>query len=159
MNLTKFPRRCYTDYPTPIVFLSNLTEILGGPSIYMKRDDLLGLAVGSSKTRKLEFLIADAIEKGADTIITCGDVQSNHCCLTLSAACKENLKCHLLLEERVPDSYDEMANGNNFLYKLMAAEELHVLKGKQNLLEEMQKVADKLTAMGRKPYIIPGGDR
>ena len=66
----------------------------------MKRDDLLGLAGGGNKTRKLEFLVADALARGADTLITCGAVQSNHCRLTLAAAVKEGLNCRLVLEER-----------------------------------------------------------
>ena len=70
MNLAQFPRRRYTAYRTPIEKLENLTACLGGPNIYMKRDDLLGLAAGGNKTRKLEFLMADALAKGADTVIT-----------------------------------------------------------------------------------------
>src|SRR5690606_30250722 len=105
MNLAQFPRRHYTEGKTPIEFLPRLTKVLGGPNIYIKRDDLLGLTAGGNKTRKLEFLVADALQKGADTLITCGAVQSNHCRLTLSAAVKEGLKCRLVLEERVKDSY------------------------------------------------------
>jgi len=85
MNLAKFPRRIYTPYETPLQPLDKLTAVLGGgPRIWMKRDDMLGLAMGGNKTRKLEFLMADALAKGADTIITCGAVQSNHCRLTLA---------------------------------------------------------------------------
>ena len=75
--------------------------MLGGPEIWIKRDDLLGLAGGGNKTRKLEFLVADALAQGADTLITVGAVQSNHCRLTLAAAAKEGLKCRLVLEQRV----------------------------------------------------------
>lgn len=95
MNLAIFPRRRYTEGETPIEFLSNFTKAIGGPNIYIKRDDLLGLTSGGNKTCKLEFLVADALSKGADTLITCGSVQSNHCRLTLSAAVKEGLKCRL----------------------------------------------------------------
>ena len=91
MNLAIFPRRRYTEGETPIEFLPRLTQAVGGPNIYMKRDDLLGLTAGGNKTRKLEFLVADALEKKADTLITCGAVQSNHCRLTLAAAVKEGL--------------------------------------------------------------------
>jgi D-cysteine desulfhydrase len=76
MNLAKFPRRRYTEWKTPIEKLSRLSKELGGPAIYMKRDDLLGLAGGGNKTRKLEFLVAEALEQGADTLITCGAVQN-----------------------------------------------------------------------------------
>ena len=92
MNLANFPRRRYTPNRTPIEKLSRLSAELNGPIIYMKRDDLLGLAGGGNKTRKLEFVVADALEKGADTLITCGAVQSNHCRLTLAAAVQEGLK-------------------------------------------------------------------
>lgn len=157
MNLAKFSRRHYTPYQTPIEFLPRLTRVLGGPDIYMKRDDLLGLAGGGNKTRKLEFLMADALEKGADTVITCGAVQSNHCRLTLAAAVKEGLKCQLVLEERVPGSYRPDASGNNFLYQLLGVEGIHVVKGGSDMMAEMQKAADALAAQGRTPYIIPGG--
>ena len=157
MNLAKFPRRRYTHGSTPIEFLERLSKELGGPNIYIKRDDLLGGAAGGNKTRKLEFVMADALEKGADTVITCGAVQSNHCRLTLSAAVKEGLKCRLVLEERVANSYKPKASGNNLLFRLMDVEEITVVPGGSNMMAEMEKVADELRAAGRKPYIIPGG--
>ena len=157
MNLAKFPRRKYTEGFTPIEKLSRLSEHLGGPEIYMKRDDLLGLAGGGNKTRKLEFLVAEALGQGADTLITCGAVQSNHCRLTLAAAVKEGLKCQLVLEERVPGSYNPEASGNNFLFQLLGAENIKVVPGGSDMKAAMQEVADELTKGGRKPYIIPGG--
>jgi len=157
MNLSRFPRRHYTPGYTPIHKLERLTASLGGPNIYIKRDDLLGLAQGGNKTRKLEFLMGDAIEKGADTIITCGAVQSNHCRLTLAAAVTEGMKCHMVLEQRVPGSYDKNASGNNFLFELMGVEGVHVVEGGADLMGKMKEVAAELEAKGRKPYIIPGG--
>lgn len=157
MNLARFPRRRYTLGPTPIEELSRLSLELGGPTLFMKRDDMLGLAGGGNKTRKLEFLVADALAQGADTLITCGAVQSNHCRLTLAAAVKEGLKCRLVLEERVAGSYDPEASGNNFLFRLMDAEKLYVVPGGSDMPAEMQKAADMLAAEGRKGYIIPGG--
>ena len=88
MNLAQFPHRRYTENETPLEFLPRFTNALGGPNVYIKRDDLLGLTAGGNKTRKLEFLVADVIARGADTLITCGAVQSNHCRLTLAAAVK-----------------------------------------------------------------------
>jgi len=123
----------------------------------MKRDDLLGLAGGGNKTRKLEFVVADALKQGADTLITCGAVQSNHCRITLAAAVKEGLKCRLVLEERVPGSYNPDASGNNFLYKLLGVESIQVVPGGSDMLAEMKKVADALSSENRKPYVIPGG--
>ena len=157
MNLARFPRRRYTHGRTPIEKLSRLSEELGGPTIYIKRDDLLGLSAGGNKTRKLEFLVADALDKGADTLVTCGAVQSNHCRLTLAAAVKEGLKCRLVLEERVEGSYDVDASGNNFLFRLLGVEEVRVVPGGSNMDTEMAIVADGLKSEGRKPYVIPGG--
>jgi D-cysteine desulfhydrase len=157
MNLCKFPRLRYTPYQTPIEELKRLTIVLGGPKIFIKRDDMLGLTSGGNKTRKLEFLMADAISEGADTIITCGAVQSNHCRLTLAASVKEGLKCHLVIEQRVPNSYDKYANGNNFLFNLLGVEGIHVVNGGSDMEAEMNRVASELSAKGRKPYIIPGG--
>lgn len=157
MDLARIPRRRYTDHATPIEFLPALTRTLDGPRIYIKRDDLLGLTGGGNKTRKLEFLMADAIANGADTIITTGAVQSNHCRLTLSAAVREGLACHLLLEERVPGSYRDDALGNNFLFKLLGADGITVVPGGSDLPAEMERIAQGLRADGKQPYIIPGG--
>jgi D-cysteine desulfhydrase len=157
MNLARFPRRRYTAGQTPIEKLTRLSEKLGGPNIFIKRDDLLGGAGGGNKTRKLEFVVADALTKGADTLITCGAIQSNHCRLTLSAAVKEGLKCRLVLEERVPNSYDIRASGNNFLFQLMGVERIKVVPGGSDMMQEMQAMADEIAEEGRKGYIIPGG--
>jgi len=157
MHLAKFPRRRYTEGQTPIEKLSRLSQELGGPNIYVKRDDLLGLAGGGNKTRKLEFLVADALARGADTLITCGAIQSNHCRLTLAAAVKEGMKCRLLLEERVPGSYRPEAGGNNFLFQLLGVEKIKVVPGGSDMMAEMQAIADEVAAEGRNAYIIPGG--
>jgi D-cysteine desulfhydrase len=157
MNLAKFDRRRYTQGKTPIEAMPRLSKALAGPNIFIKRDDLTGLASGGNKTRKLEFLVADAIAKGADTLITVGAVQSNHCRLTLAAAAKEGLKCRLVLEQRVPGSYDPRASGNNFLFKLLGVEEITVIDGGADLQAAMEDVAGQLEKQGRKGYIIPGG--
>ncbi len=157
MNLAKFPRRRYTQRATPIEAVPRFSAALGGPQIYIKRDDMLGLAGGGNKTRKLEFLVAEALSQGADTLITCGAVQSNHCRLTLAAAVKEGLKCRLVLEERVPGTYNPEASGNNFLFQLMGVEQIKVVPGGSDMAAEMQAVADELAAEGRRAYVIPGG--
>ena len=158
MNLAKFARRGYVPNATPIEFLPNFTKALGGDvNIYIKRDDLLPGTSGGNKTRKLDFCIADAIAKKADTIITCGAVQSNHCRLTLSWAVKEGLDCHLILEERVKDSYKKEASGNNFLFQLLGVKSVTVVEGGTNMLEAMEKLSAKLKSEGKNPYIIPGG--
>ncbi len=157
MHLARFPRRRYTQGWTPIEKLERLSATLGGPDIYIKRDDLLGLAGGGNKTRKLEFLVAEALAQGADTLITCGAVQSNHCRLTLAAAVKEGLKCRLVIEERVAHSYNPDASGNNFLFRLLGVEAVTVVPTGVDLAAEMHKVADQVAALGRKAYVIPGG--
>lgn len=157
VDLASFPRRRYTHGATPIEFLPNFTASLGGPKIWIKRDDQLGLTPGGNKTRKLEFLVADALANGCDTLITCGAPQSNHCRITLSAAIKEGLKCRFVIEERVPGSYDERHSGNNFLFQLLGVEAITVVPGGSDMAAAMQKVSEQLTALGRKGYVIPGG--
>ena len=157
MNLSQFPRRRYTVGNTPLEKLERLSALFSSHTIYCKRDDLLGLAGGGNKTRKLEFLMADALAQGADTVITCGAVQSNHCRLTLAAANKEGMACQLVLEQRVPNSYKRYASGNNFLFDLLGVEEVHVMEGGADLMAKMESVAENLRARGRKPYVIPGG--
>ncbi len=157
MHLARFPRRRYTPYPTPIEPLERLSAHLGGPNLFIKRDDQLGLTAGGNKTRKLEFLVADALAQGADTLVTTGAVQSNHCRLTLAAAVREGLACRLVLEQRVPGSYDPEASGNNFLYRLLDVEKVTVVEGGSDLAAAMQREADELEADGRHAYVIPGG--
>jgi D-cysteine desulfhydrase len=157
MDLARFPRRRYTAAPTPVEFLPNFSRALGGPKIWIKRDDQLGLTPGGNKTRKLEFLMADALARGADTIVTCGAPQSNHCRITLAAAVREGLKCRFIIEERVPGSYRPGAGGNNFLYRLMGLEKLTVVPAGTNMAEAMDHEAQALAQAGRKAYVIPGG--
>ncbi len=158
MNFTKFPRRNYLQGSTPIEAMPSLSKALGADvNLYVKRDDLLPGSAGGNKTRKLEFCIADAMEKGADTIITCGAVQSNHARLTASWSAKEGLDCHLILEERVKGSYKEDASGNNFLFELLGVKSIDVVEGGSDMMGAMEKKMDELNAAGKKAYIIPGG--
>ncbi|HEU5295088.1 MAG TPA: D-cysteine desulfhydrase [Burkholderiaceae bacterium] len=164
MDLSRFARRRYTLTPTPVEPLPRFSAALAascpggrGPEVWIKRDDLLGLSPGGNKTRKLEFLVADALSKGADTLITCGAPQSNHCRITLAAAVKEGLKCRIVIEERVPDSYRVDASGNQFLFRLLGVEAITVVPAGTDMAVAMQRVADELEASGRKGYVIPGG--
>ena len=157
MDLTRFPRRRYTEGPTPLEPLPRFSAWLGGPEVWIKRDDLLGLAPGGNKTRKLEFLVADALEHGADTLVTCGAPQSNHCRIALAAAVKEGLRCRFVIEERVAGSYRPDASGNNFLFRLLGVETVTVVPAGPDMTAAMKKVADDLAAAGRKAYVIPGG--
>ena len=108
MNLARFPRRRYTHGPTPIEKLTRLSKELGGPQYLRQTRRSARAGPGGNKTRKLEFLVADALAQGADTLVTVGAVQSNHCRLTAAAAVREGLKCRLVLEERVPGSFDRL---------------------------------------------------
>ena len=157
IDLTPYSRRRYTQGFTAFHKLERLTQILGGPNIYIKRDDCLGLAGGGNKTRKLEFVVADALAQKADTLITCASVQSNHCRLTLSAASIEGLKCRLALEQRVPGSYDSKASGNNFLFHLLGVEQIEVYPGGTDMDAAMAELAEKATGEGRNVYVITLG--
>ena len=164
MDLSRFPRRRYTPFATPLEPLPRFSAALaascpGGraPEVWVKRDDMLGLFPGGNKTRKLEFLVADALAQGADTLVTCGAPQSNHCRITLAAAVKEGLKCRFVIEERVPNSYDLHASGNNFMFRLLGVEAVTVVPAGTNMADAMAKVVAELAAAGRKGYVIPGG--
>lgn len=157
MNLQQFPRNRYTEIATPIEKASRFSEQLGGPNVYIKRDDLLGLTEGGNKTRKLEFLIADALSKGSDTIITAGGIQSNHCRLTLAACVKEGLKCILVLEENALKQFHTDVSGNFLLYQLLGTENIKVVSNGTDVYEEMDKIAEQLKLEGRTPYVIPIG--
>jgi L-cysteate sulfo-lyase len=137
--------------------MENLSRLLGGPNLWVKRDDCTGLAGGGNKTRKLEFLMADAQAKGADTIITQGAVQSNHARQTAAISARMGYDCHLLLENRTgSEDPDFLANGNVLLDELFNAS-LHDFPAGTDMNAEMQTLADSLEDKGRKPYIIPGG--
>jgi len=143
--------------PTPLELLPRLSKHLGGPNIYVKRDDCTGLGTGGNKTRKLEFLMADALAKNATAVITQGAVQSNHARQTAAAACKLGLKCELVFEKRVGDATEPyLESGNVFLDRLFGASIREVAKG-TDMDAAMQDVADELSAAGETPYIIPGG--
>lgn len=157
MHLSRFPRVRLGHGPTPLEPMDNLSRLLGGPRLWIKRDDCTGLSTGGNKTRKLEFLMADALEKGADTIITQGATQSNHARQTVAASCKLRLECHILLEDRTgSDDSAYNYNGNVFLDQLHGAT-VSIRPGGTDMAAEMEKLADQLKSAGKKPYIIPGG--
>ena len=157
MHLAKFPRLRFAHLPTPLEPMVNLSRLLDGPNIWVKRDDCTGLAGGGNKTRKLEFLMADAEQQGADTIITQGAVQSNHARQTAAIAAKLGYECYLLLENRTgSDDPDFLANGNVLLDDIYNAR-LSDFPAGTNMNQEMLSLAEELRAAGKKPYIIPGG--
>jgi D-cysteine desulfhydrase len=163
MHLARFPRRRYTAGPTPLERMPHLEQALAAelgrpvPELWIKRDDLLGLTAGGNKTRKLEFLVADALAQGADTLITVGAVQSNHCRLTASAAVREGMACRLVLEERVPGSFHADASGNHLLFGLLGVERAQVVPAGTDLHAAMEALTADLDAQGRRAYLIPGG--
>ncbi len=157
MHLSRFPRLHFAHLPTPLEPLKNLSKVLGGPNIWIKRDDCTGLAGGGNKTRKLEFLMADAVEQGADTIITQGATQSNHARQTAAIATKLGMACHILLEDRTGmQDMDYNYNGNVLLDQLFNAP-LQKFPAGTDMNAAMEELAAALKADGKKPYIIPGG--
>ena len=157
MHLSRFPRTRLCHRPTPLEPMENLTRLLGGPQLYVKRDDCTGLATGGNKTRKLDFLMGEAIAQGADCIVTQGAVQSNHARQCAAAAAKLGMSCHILLERRVPGvSEDYERTGNVFLDRLCGAEVSFRPSG-LDMNAEAREYADKLRDTGIKPYFIPGG--
>lgn len=137
--------------PTPIEKLRRLSTHLGGPTIWIKRDDQTGLGLGGNKTRKLEFLIADAIAQGCDTLITAGAAQSNHCRQTAAAAAKAGLQCELVLG----GAHTGLPNGNLLLDQLLGAR-VH-WTGMERRGERMEEIAEEVRKNGHKPYLIPYG--
>jgi D-cysteine desulfhydrase len=138
-------------FPTPIQKMSRLSAHLGGPQLYIKRDDLTGLALGGNKTRKLEYLLADALANGCDCIITAGAAQSNHCRQTAAAAAMLGLECHLVLGGQAPN----IANGNLLLDQLFAAH-IH-WSGEKRKGETIPELVASLRKRGKKPYVVPYG--
>jgi D-cysteine desulfhydrase len=141
--------------PTPIEFLPGLTDALGGPEIYVKRDDQTGLATGGNKTRKLEFLMAQALEANADSVITAGSTQSNHARQTAAAARKLGLEPHLVLYAPggvAPESY----TGNVLIDALVGAH-FHWTEEHAPYRDTLARVESELKAQGRTPYLVPYG--
>ena len=155
--LEKFERIKLGHFPTPIEHLKNVTKYLGGPNIFIKRDDCTGLATGGNKTRKLEFLIPEAIKNKAELIVTVGAVQSNHARQTAAACALMGLKCLIILEQRLkdpPESY--MKSGNVFLDKLFGAE-IKVCPRNEDVSKYSEKLIKDIESKGTNVYFIPGG--
>jgi len=157
MNLARFPRIRFAHLPTPLEHLPNLSRALGGPEIWIKRDDCTGMSSGGNKTRKLEFLMAEARDQGADIVLTQGATQSNHARQTAACAAKMGIDCHILLEDRTGRTdHDYTASGNVLLDHLHGASIEHCAAN-PDMNAELAKAAARLKSEGRKPYAIPGG--
>jgi len=157
MQLARFPRLRLAHLPTPLEPMERLSRHLGGPRLYIKRDDCTGLAGGGNKTRKLEFLMADARRLGADTVITTGGVQSNHVRQTAAAAARLGVDCVLVLARSVPwDDPDYERTGNVFLDHLLGAD-VRLIGPDADRDAEMARINDDLRQRGKRPYVIPAG--
>lgn len=157
IDMTKFPRFQLLDGPTPIQHLARLSSNLGGPDIFVKRDDLMGLGGGGNKVRKLEFLVGAALAQGADTIITVGAWQSNHARLTAAAASRAGLSCELFLTRTVPrGDMAYLENGNILLDGLFGAY-IHPVSGNIGALMAAEQRAEELRSVGKGVYIAPFG--
>jgi len=150
--MNKIPHLHFAHLPTPIEELPRLSATLGGPRLLVKRDDQTGLAFGGNKTRKLEFLVAEAREQGAKTLISGGALQSNHCRQTAAAAARYGFDCILVLNGEMPDK----PSANLLLDKLFGAE-IVTIADRNERDRVLQETFDKAVADGRKPYLVPYG--
>lgn len=157
MLLSRFPRTSLAHLPTPLELLPRLSSHLGGPQIYVKRDDCTGLATGGNKTRKLEFVMGDALRQGADTIITVGAVQSNHVRQTAAAACRLGMSCEVLLEHRIENPSETYTHSGNVLLDRLFGANIREFPGGTDFDQAMIDVADEISSAGGKPYVVPGG--
>ncbi len=155
--LAPFPRARLAHLPTPIDELPNLNKAVGGPRLFMKRDDCTGLALGGNKARKLEFYLGEAQQLGADTLLITGAVQSNYVRMAAAAAAKSGMACHVQLEERVPD-VDEIyrRSGNVLLNRILGASIHSYPQGEDEAGADrrLEQIAQELRSQGKRPYII-----
>ena len=157
MKLANYSRLRFAHLPTPLEPMENLTRLLGGPTLYIKRDDCTGLSTGGNKARKLEFLMADAQRCLADTVVTHGAVQSNHVRQTAAIAAKLGFGCHILLEDRTGDRTQEYLNSGNVFLDRLHGTEISWYPTGTDMTTALQAAVDRLAQQGRRPYAIPGG--
>jgi L-cysteate sulfo-lyase len=157
LNLGRFPRIRLAHLPTPLEYLPRLTRALGGPEVWIKRDDCTGLSSGGNKTRKLEFLLAQARERDADTVLTQGATQSNHARQTAAGAAKLGLACHLLLEDRTGKTERSYIESGNVLLDHLHGASVEHCGPNPDMNGALEKIAARMRADGRRPYVIPGG--
>ena len=157
LDLDRFPQHPLCHGPTPIEEMPRLSAELGGPALFVKRDDCTGLATGGNKTRKLEFLLGEALEQGADMLVTHGAVQSNHVRQTAAAACKAGLKCHALLERRVQGAGPGYETSGNVLLDKVFGTSIEYRPAGLDMNAEAEAVANRLSGEGHRAYFIPGG--
>lgn len=155
-NLTLFPRLELIGAPTPLEYLPRLSDHLGR-EIFIKRDDVTPLAMGGNKLRKLEFLAADALREGADTLITAGAIQSNHVRQTAAVAAKLGLHCVALLENPIGTRAENyLTNGNRLLLDLFNTQ-VEMCDALTDPNAKLEELATRIEAQGYRPYVIPVG--
>lgn len=155
-NLTRFPRLEFIGAPTPLEYLPRFSDYIGR-EIYIKRDDTTPMAMGGNKLRKLEFLAADALREGADTLVTAGAIQSNHVRQTAAVAAKLGLKCVALLENPIGTKAENyLTNGNRLMLDLFDAE-IEMCDALHSPDSQLEEIAVRLEAQGFRPYVIPVG--
>ncbi|HBR0003485.1 D-cysteine desulfhydrase [Klebsiella aerogenes] len=155
-NLTRFPRLEFIGAPTPLEYLPRLSEHLGR-DIFIKRDDVTPMAMGGNKLRKLEFLAADALREGADTLITAGAIQSNHVRQTAAVAAKLGLHCVALLENPIGTRAENyLTNGNRLLLDLFNTQ-VEMCDALTDPNAQLEELATRIEAQGYRPYVIPVG--
>lgn len=155
-NLTRFPRLELIGAPTPLEYLPRLSDHLGR-EIFIKRDDTTPLAMGGNKLRKLEFLAADALREGADTLITAGTIQSNHVRQTAAVAAKLGLHCVALLENPIGTRAENyLSNGNRLLLDLFNTQ-IEMCDALTDPAAQLDELATRIEAQGYRPYVIPVG--
>lgn len=156
--LESIPRLVLGNYPTPLQPMTRLSAALGGPPVYVKRDDLSGFGGGGNKSRALEYIMADAVACGADTLVTAGVVQSNSARQVAAAAARAGMACHVLIvTDRVAGTdVDYAETGNMFLGRLFGAS-FEPISVNDHREERLQAAADRLAREGRTPYVVPYG--
>lgn len=157
MHLARFPRVKLCHAPTPLEKMTNLSKKLGGPTLWIKRDDCTGIATGGNKVRKLEFLMGEALQQGATHVVTQGAVQSNHVRQTAAVAMMLGLKCTALLEHRIQTNDPDYLEGGNVLMDHLMGIDIVYYPAGTDMNAAMAEVAAKLTEAGETPYVIPGG--
>ena len=157
MHLAKFPRLFMAHLPTRLEKLSRLSQALNAPTIWLKRDDCTGMSTGGNKTRKLEFLMAEAVEQKAGCVITQGATQSNHARQTAAFSAKLGMACHILLEDRTGSNKDAYKNNGNVLLDHLHGATTKTFAGGTDMIQAMEDLAETLRAKGQNVYVIPGG--
>ena len=156
-RIAAWPRTALAHLPTPLEKANGLSRLLGGPDIWFKRDDCTGLAVGGNKTRKLEFLLGEALHQGADSVLTFGALQSNHARQTAAAAARLGLRCHLILISEMGDREEDWhQSGNRLLDEILGAH-VHAVRNGEEAAQRAAELLEEARVREGHLYVIPVG--